>query len=55
MTIGYNPRYALAADVVEYNPARDHADKRTAMVAAKLLKELASLLLHSSAAMAARA
>jgi arginase len=35
------------ADIVEYNPVRDHAD-RTAMVAAKFYKELLALLLRSS-------
>jgi arginase family enzyme len=36
------------ADLVEYNPVRDHADQ-TAMVAAKFYKELVALLLRSSA------
>ncbi|HEU5368900.1 MAG TPA: arginase family protein, partial [Ktedonobacterales bacterium] len=38
----------VGADIVEYNPVRDHAD-RTAMVAAKFYKELVALLLRSSA------
>ena len=37
----------VGADIVEYNPVRDHADQ-TAMVAAKFYKELLALLLRSS-------
>ena len=32
----------VGADVVEYNPQRDTADGMTAMVAAKLVRELAA-------------
>lgn len=37
----------IAADIVEYNPQRDLHD-RTAMVAAKLLKEIAAMMLRNS-------
>ena len=37
----------IGADLVEYNPRRD-VNGMTAMVAAKLTKELASLMLHST-------
>jgi arginase len=36
----------VGADIVEYNPVRDHADM-TAMVAAKFYKELLARLLHA--------
>ncbi len=39
----------VGADIVEYNPTRDHADQ-TAMVAAKFYKELLGLLLRNAAA-----
>jgi arginase len=35
----------IGADIVEYNPVRDHADM-TAMVAAKFYKELVGRLLQ---------
>jgi agmatinase len=35
----------VGADIVEYNPRRDH-DSQTAMVAAKVLKELAAVMLR---------
>jgi len=38
----------VAADIVEYNPAKDE-DERTAMVAAKLLKEIAAAMLRKGA------
>ena len=38
----------VGADLVEYNPVRDHADQ-TAMVAAKFYKELVALLLRGAA------
>jgi arginase len=38
----------VGADIVEYNPVRDHADQ-TAMVAAKFYKELVALLLRDAA------
>jgi arginase family enzyme len=37
----------VGADIVEYNPIRDHADQ-TAMVAAKFYKELLALLLRAA-------
>ena len=44
----------VGADIVEYNPVRDHADQ-TAMVAAKFYKELLALLLRSSGSLHALA
>ncbi len=44
----------VGADIVEYNPVRDHADQ-TAMVAAKFYKELLALLLRSSGSLHAPA
>ena len=35
----------VGADIVEYNPVRDHGE-RTAMVAAKFYKELLGLLIR---------
>lgn len=34
----------VGADVVEFNPQRDTVDGMTAMVAAKLVRELAALM-----------
>jgi len=52
-------RFTVGADVVELNPVRDPEPSsgqpgRTAMVAAKLAKELAALLHHSHCAMEQR-
>jgi arginase len=42
----------IGADIVEYNPTRDHHDQ-TAIVCAKLLKEIAAAMLRKGAPPAA--
>jgi len=48
------PNHIVGADIVEYNPRRDINDM-TAMVAAKLLKEIAGRMLQNSYERSARA
>jgi arginase family enzyme len=42
----------IGADIVEYNPTRDHHDQ-TAIVGAKVLKEIAAAIVRNGAPAAA--